>query len=470
MSPKPTASPTASTGVNSPLQAPPTERQLATEPRSSPALTLGAALLGFALITLDASVVNVALPAIGGDLGGGMSGLQWVVDAYTLAFAALMLSTGAFADRVGPAKAYALGTVVFTLASAGCGLAPDLGMLIGARVVQGVAAAVVLPASLALVRQAYPGPRRRARAVALWAAGGSVAVALGPVAGGALTTLWDWRGIFFINLPLGLVALALTARAPRAERRPAPLDLPGQLAAVVALAALAFAVIEQGTVGIVAGTVAAVAGAAFWVIERRVVHPVVPLGLFRSRAVVVAVAGGAAASVAFYGVVFVFSLYFQRVRGASVLTAGLMFLPMTALIPVTNVLSGKLSNRYGPRMPILTGQLLSLTGLLMLLPADEHTPALLAAFLLVPLALGCAIAIPALTAAMLEALPPERAGLAAGVLNAGRQVAGALSIAVFGSLVTGPAGFVPGLRVSLLLAAALFAVATASTLRLRHRG
>ncbi|MCX5383174.1 MFS transporter [Streptomyces sp. NBC_00083] len=456
--------------ANPTLQAPPAGRELTPKPRSSPALTLGAALLGFALITLDASVVNVALPAIGGDLGGGMSGLQWVVDAYTLAFAALMLSTGAFADRVGSAKAYALGTVVFALASAACGLAPSLGVLIGARVVQGVAAAVVLPASLALVRQAYPEPRRRARAVALWAAGGSVAVALGPVAGGALTTVWDWRGIFFINLPLGLAALALTARAPRAERRPAPLDLPGQLAAVVALAALAFAVIEQGAVGMAAGAVAVAAGVAFWLIERRVAHPVVPLGLFRSRAVVVAIGGGAAASVAFYGVVFVFSLYFQRVRGASALTAGLMFLPMTVLIPVTNVLSGKLSNRYGPRVPILAGQLLSLAGLLVLLLTDGHTPALLAAFLLVPLALGCALSIPALTAAMLEALPPERAGLAAGVLNAGRQVAGALSIAVFGSLVAGPAGFVPGLRLSLLLACALFAAAALATLRLPARG
>ncbi|MFC4957989.1 MFS transporter [Streptomyces mauvecolor] len=456
---------------NTALQAPPADRQLTPRPPRgpSPALTLAASLLGFALITLDASVVNVALPAIGDDLGGGMSGLQWVVDAYTLAFAALMLSTGAFADRIGSAKAYALGTVVFTLASAACGLAPNLDVLIGARVVQGVAAAVVLPASLALVRQAYPDPARRARAVALWAAGGSVAVALGPVAGGALTTVWDWRGIFFINLPLGLAALALTARAPRTERRPAPLDLPGQLTAAIALAALAFAVIEQGTVRVVAGAVAVAAGVAFWLIERRVAHPVVPLGLFRNRTVVVAIGAGAAASVAFYGVIFVFSLYFQRVRGESALTAGLMFLPMTALIPVVNVLSGKLSNRYGARVPMLAGQLLSLVGLLVLLLADEHTPTLLAAFLMVPLALGCGISVPALTAAMMEALPQERAGLAAGVLNAGRQVAGALSIAVFGTLVAGGGGFVPGLRTSLLVAAGLFGLSALGTLRLRAR-
>ena len=304
---------------------------------ASPALTLTAALLGFALITLDASVVNVALPAIGSALGAGMSGLQWVVDAYTLAFAALMLSTGAFSDRAGASRAYALGITVFTLASAACGLAPTLPALIAARVVQGAAAAVVLPASLALVRQAYPDPARRARAVALWSAGGSVTVALGPVAGGVLTTAWDWRGIFFINLPLGAAALALLVRAPRSARRPAPLDLPGQMTAVVALTALTYAVIEGGRPS---AAVAGAAAAAFVLIETRQPHPVVPLALFRDRNVTVAVAAGAACSVAFYGVVFVFSLFFQQVQHHSALYAGLMFLPMTGLIGVTNLAAG----------------------------------------------------------------------------------------------------------------------------------
>lgn len=161
----------------------------------SPGLTLAAALLGFTLTCLDASVVNVALPSMESSLGGGTTGLQWVVDAYTLAFAALMLSTGALADRAGATRTYALGITVFALASAACGFAPNLPVLIGARVVQGVAAAVMLPASLALVRQAYPDDAaKRARAVALWTAGGSAAVAVGPVAGGLLITAWDWRG------------------------------------------------------------------------------------------------------------------------------------------------------------------------------------------------------------------------------------------------------------------------------------
>ncbi|GGS99552.1 MFS transporter [Streptomyces cinerochromogenes] len=434
------------------------------QPSTSPALTLAAAVLGSGLITLDATIVNVALPAIGSSLGGGMSGLQWVVDAYTLAFAALMLSTGAFADRAGASRAYAVGVALFTLASAACGLAPTLPVLIGARVVQGAAAAVVLPASLALVRQAHPDPARRGRAVATWAAGSSTALALGPVAGGALTTSWGWRGIFFVNLPLGLAALVLLVRTPRSERRPAPLDLPGQATAVLALTALTFAVIEGGTTGLAAGAVAVAATAVFVRIEARRPHPVVPLGLFRDRAVRVAVAAGVACSVAFYGTIFLFSLFFQQLQGRSALAAGLLFLPMTGLIPVTNVMAGKLAGRHGPRLPLLLGQALTVAGLLALLAVGTRTPAVVAAVLLVPPAVGVALAIPTLTAVMLDAVPPERAGLAAGVLNAARQVSGGLGIAVFGALVTG--GFTTGMRTSLLLGAALFVPALALSFRL----
>ncbi|MER5507409.1 MFS transporter [Streptomyces sp. NPDC002766] len=440
--------------------------ELTTEARkSSPSLTLTAALLGFALICLDASVVNVALPAIGSSLGGGMAGSQWVVDAYTLPFAALMLSTGAFADRSGASRAFALGTGVFTLASMACGLAPNLPALIGARVVQGMAAAVVLPASLALVRQAFPEPARRARAVATWAAGGSAAVALGPVVGGLLTTAWDWRGIFFVNLPVGALILALLVRAPRSERRPAPLDLPGQATAVVALTGVTFAVIEGGTAGLAALAVALLAGVAFLRIEARSPHPVVPLGLFRERTVAVAVAAGSAVSVAFYSVVFVFSLFFQQVQGLSALRAGLAFLPMTGLIAVTNVIAGKLAGRYGARVPMLVGQALAVAGLLALLYVDAGTSSVVTAVLLVPLALGCALTVPPLTAAMMDAVPVERAGLAAGMLNAARQVAGGLGIAVFGSLVG--SGFAAGMRVALLISAGALVLTGAATSRLR---
>ncbi|MFD8914062.1 MFS transporter [Streptomyces sp. NPDC059575] len=437
------------------------------EQRTAPALALAAALLGSALITLDASIVNVALPAIGSGLGGGLRGLQWVVDAYTLPFAALMLSTGAFADRAGASRAYGIGIAVFTLASAACGFAPDLAVLTGARVAQGAAAAVVLPASLSLVREAYADAARRARAVAVWAAGSSTALALGPVVGGVLTTAWSWRGIFFVNLPVGAAALLLLLRVARSERRPAPLDLPGQALAAVTLTGLTFAVIEGGTTGMAALAVAVVAAVLFVRVETRRAHPVVPLGMFRDRAVRAAVAAGAACSVAFYGVLFVFSLFFQQVQGRSALYAGLMFLPMTGVIAVTNLVSGKLTGRYGPRVPMIAGLALSVLGLLGLLGVGTATPTVAAALLLVPLALGCALAIPALTAVMLDAVPAGRSGLAAGVLNAARQVSGGLGIAVFGALMAG--GFVTGLRAGLAVCVAALLVALALSFRLAGR-
>lgn len=448
----------------------------------APALTLAAALLGFSLTSFDASAVTIALPSLGGRLGGGMSGLQWVVDAYTLAFAGLMLSTGALADRIGAARAYGYGLGAFLFASVGCALAPSLGWLIGARIAQGAAAAVVLPASLSLVRRAYSDPARRARAVALWATGGSVAVAFAPVAGGALTTAWGWRGIFFANLPVGLAALALLlrrARALRAGGAPAdtvpggaaagraPLDLPGQVTAVLALVGLSFAVIEHGLPRWIALGVAVAALLVFLRVESRTERPVVPLGLLRERTVVIGLIGGCASSVAFFGLVFVYSLFFQQQQGHSALWAGLLFLPMTSLIAATNVVAGRLTARFGPKPPMLAGQSLAVVGALLLLTTGPDTPSLLLSFALVPLALGCALSVPALTSAVMDAVPAERAGVAAGVLNSARQNAGGLGTAVFGSLVA--TGFTAGLRTSLLLSAAAMAVAALATTRLRTR-
>ncbi|MBO0517608.1 MFS transporter, partial [Streptomyces beijiangensis] len=198
-----------------------------------------------------------------------------------------------------------------------------------------------------------------------------------------------------------------------------------------------YAVVGGGVAGAVAGVVAVLSLVAFLVIESRHPHPLVPLGLFRNRTVSVAVAVGAANSVAFYGVIFVLSLFFQQVRGGSALSAGLMFLPMTALIPVVNILAGKLAGRYGFRVPLLAGQLMAVAGLLVLLLVSADTSGPVLALSMVPMAIGVALTIPPLTTAMLEAVPEERAGLAAGVLNAGRQVAGGLAVAVFGALVAG---------------------------------
>ncbi|MFI6792975.1 MFS transporter [Nonomuraea sp. NPDC050383] len=444
--------------------------------RGGSPMVLGAALLGFFLISLDALIVTVALPDIGRSLGGGMSGLQWVVDGYALMFAALMLSAGALSDRIGARRAFGGGLVLFALTSAACGFAPNLGVLVAARLVQGAAAAVMMPASLALVRQGFPDQARRARAIAVWTVGGAVAVAVGPVLGGALTASVGWRWIFFVNLPAGLLALALLSRVPASPRLPARLDAVGQVTAVVAMGALTYGVIEGGAEGfgrplVVASLlVAAVAAAAFLAAQARGAHPMLPLPLFRSRVVVVSVVVGFMLNAAYYGGVFNFSLYFQQERGESALHAGLMFIPMTALVAVVNLASAKLAGRFGPRVPIVAGQLVGTAGLAALTTVGAHTDVWAVAALMVPVGLGGALAVPALTAMLLDAVPPERAGTASAVLNTARQVGGALAVAIFGALLAGADTFLTGMRWSMLLAAAGLVLTAAATLALPRGG
>jgi MFS transporter, DHA2 family, methylenomycin A resistance protein len=426
------------------------------------------------MLSLDATAVNVALPGIGRTLGGTTAGLQWVVDAYTLMLAALLISAGALSDRFGARRLFGIGLAAFMIASAGCGLAPALGLLIGGRAIQGSAAAVMLPASLALVRQAFGDPVRRAKAIAQWSVGGAVAIAAGPVAGGVLTSAVSWRAIFFINLPAGLMTLVLVARAPRSPRRAVPLDPAGQVTAIAGLAALTFGIIEGGASGfgrpLVLGCLllAAAAMAAFVLAEARAVHPMVPLRIFRSRTVTVCVAIGFAINVAFYGLIFVLSLYFQRILGEPAVTAGLMFLPMTALLSSANLTSAKVAARFGPRLTIWTGLAVSALGMLALLACIGPDRLLLTAAM-VPAGLGLGFALPSLTVMLLDAIPADQAGLAAGMLNSSRQIGGTLAVAVFGVLVSHHADFVSGLRGSILIGAVMLLAATAAALTLPVR-
>ena len=432
---------------------------------------LTAALLGFFMISLDATAVNVALPAIGRSLGGATSGQQWVVDGYTVPFAALLISAGAVSDRLGARPVFGWGLVVFAAASAGCGLAPGLPVLIAARVVQGGAAAVMLPSALALVRQAFAEPAARARAVAVWSAGGAAAIAAGPVLGGILTSTAGWRTIFFVNLPVGTAALVLLLlRAPRSPRLAAPLDLAGQLTAVLGLAALAFGVITGGSGGfarpsvLTALVVAALAGGCFLVVESRAARPMVPLALFRSPVVITCVGTGFSINTAFYGVAFVLSLYFQRVLGEPAITAGLLFLPMTGLLTVANLMSARVAARWGHHVPVRAGLGLGTLGMLLLAFARGRTGLEVA---LVPAGAGLGFALPSLTFLLLDSLPPAQAGLAGGLFNAGRQTGGALAVATFGTLVSG--SFLAGMRVSMLISAALLLFSTAAAVAVLRR-
>ncbi|MFI6595593.1 MFS transporter [Nonomuraea sp. NPDC050536] len=426
-------------------------------------VVLAATSMGLAVVQLDVSVVNVAIKPIGASLGGGVAALQWVVDAYTLAFAALILTAGSLGDRFGARRVFVAGFAVFTLASAACALAPDVTALIAARALQGVGAAALASCSLSLLTHAYREPAARVRAVALWAAGASTALAAGPVAGGALIATLGWPSIFFINLPIGVAGISLTLRyatdPPRRDGR-AAVDPWGQVTAGVALTALAGAAIEAGARGLtdplVLGgfAVALVSGALFVIAERRTPHPMLPLRLFAVSRFALPVAIGLLVNVAFYGLIFVFSLFFQQEQRLSPLETGLMFTPMLGAIVAANITAARLARRVAPRALIVTGALLLAAACLGMLPITASTgPAVLAAaFALEGFGLG--LVVPVMTATLMSSVDHTRSGVAAGTLNASRQTGSLLGVAAFGSLAAETA-LVDGLRAALLISAVL---------------
>lgn len=346
-------------------------------------------------------------------------------------------------------------------------------MLVGARLVQGAGAAVIVPSSLALIREAFPDPGRRAKAISIWALGGSVGSAAGPVAGGFLSQV-DWRLIFFINLPVGLVALFLLLRARRSPRsQKAPFDWSGQISAVVAMGALTFAAIEVGSVGIgapqvLASLVLAVGGIAVFVVaQARGRHPMVGPALLQDRTMVLSSAIGFALNVGFYGMIFLLSLYLQQAKGMSAPATGLAFVPMTLLTASVSPTAAWFAARFGARMPVIAGQVTMAAGLVLLalVPATAPTWFLIAA--MIPVGAGGSLAVPALTALLLDHVAPGRAGTATGVLNTSRQVGGALAVAVFGALISEPDHLSGGLRTSLFIAAAAVLCTTAARFLLR---
>ncbi|SNB77642.1 MFS transporter, DHA2 family, methylenomycin A resistance protein [Arboricoccus pini] len=421
--------------------------------------------LGFAVVLLDVSVVNVALDAFRDGFSASVVGLEWIVNAYTLTFAALLLMAGALGDRFGARKIFLAGFVLFTLASLACGLASTLTALIGARIVQGAGAALLVPNSLSLIRHAFPDHEQRSRALGLWSATGGIALAAGPLAGGLLVAHFGWRSIFLINLPIGLIGLTMTLRfAPpcpaHAQRK---LDVPGQTAAFVALAALAIALIEAGNLGwthprIVGALLTAVVGTlAFVAIEAKQADPMLPLALFRSRDFKIASVSGIFVNFAYYGLIFVFSLFFQWQLKLTPEQTGLAFLPMTVVLMLANIIASRLITRLGARRLMVAGQALAALGYLLLIPAlvaDSY------AMLIVPMlmaASGIALVVPTMTNITLSSVDPSRSGIASAVLNTARQVGGMLGVAVCGYLIrdTAPSAFAHGIQLSLLAAVAL---------------
>jgi MFS transporter, DHA2 family, methylenomycin A resistance protein len=437
-------------------------------------LTLGAMSLGYGVVQLDVTIVNTALQSIGAELHGGIAGLQWIVSTYTIAFAALILTAGALGDRLGARRVFMAGFAIFTLASLACALAPTMGALIGARALQGIGAAVLVPNSLALLNHAYPDARERGRAVAIWAAGASAALTAGPLAGGVLVALAGWRSIFLVNLPIGLGALWLSWRyAPETPRSPGrQLDLTGQVLAVAALAGIAAAIIEGGARGwgnalVLSGFALALAlGVLFVLQESRVAQPMLLLALFRQRLFSLMSAGGLLVNIAFYGLIFVLSLYFQQVNHLSPLATGLAFLPLMGAVLPLNLLAPRVSERLGALRTIAIGASVTALGCLALLIIEPGTPYRMLCAQLFVMGAGLGLLVPPLTSELLGSVEKNRSGLAAAVLNSARQTGSVLGVALFGSLLGGSGAFVAGARTALAIAAALLLLTAAGTVLL----
>ncbi len=446
----------------------PTRNMDRSRPRPTASLTWVtlAASFGFSIGQLDVTIVNVALPRIGHELGMPLSGLQWVVDAYVLAFAVVLLLAGTLCDRFGARRAYRFGLAGFAVASLACGAAQGPWQLIAARAAQGLAVALLVPPSLSLINHACAGqPHRRARAIAAWTAAGGMSIALGPVLGGMLLQGFGWRSIFLVNLPLCAAGLAMTLRVPETPRAHGrSLDLLGQLLAMLSLGGCITAVIEWRTLGaahplVWGGALAAVvAGLGFVWSQTRLAQPMLSLELFRIPDFSAAIAYGMTMNFTYYGMLFVLSLFLQNVHHYSAMQAGWAYLPLTGMLFIGNVLSGRVVDRFGLRLPMVLGAALDALGFLLLAQLDQDSSfaAMLPAFVLIPAGMG--LAVPAMTTALLGSVEHTRSGMASAALNAARQAAGAIGVALFGALAAGSgAQFVHGMRGAALVSVVLLA-------------
>ncbi|MGW5659994.1 MFS transporter [Streptomyces sp. NPDC003758] len=430
----------------------------------APLLTVCA---GYFMVILDVTVINVAVPVIGRELSASLTGIQWITDGYTLVFAGFLLTGGALGDRLGNRRVFCWGVAVFTVSSAACALAPSAPFLVASRLVEGLGAALIVPGSLALLQQAYPGPAARSRAFGLWGSMAGVAASAGPLLGGLLVSTVGWRWVFLINLPVGVVCLVLTlryvARSPRRTAR--ALDWPAQCAVVAAVALLTAALNEAGRRGwsdpaVLAGVGLAVSAAvAFAVRERLARSPALPPSLLRSRAVSGGAAIGLLFNFGFYGMLFTASLEFQHRRGFSALGTGLALFPAVAMTMFASVLSGRLTRRTGDRPLVISGMLLAALG-----PAgwaaagnDPAYPLLVAPMMAA--GFGTSFALTGSTATVMGAAPPAYSGAASALFNTTRQIGSATGVALGGSLLATAADYGAGLRTSMAIGALAYLAA-----------
>ena len=434
--------------------------------------TLAAVSFGLFMIMLDNTVVNVALPSIQRDLGTDLSQLQWIVTGYALTFAALMLIGGKVADAYGRRLIFVLGIAVFTTASLWCGLAGSGDELIAARVLQGVGAALMNPATLSIIAATFP-PHQRGTAIGIWAGTSALALAIGPLVGGLITEHLDWSWIFFVNIPVGILAVVASFLFIDESRDSTHvrLDLPGLATSALGLFALTYALIEANTYGwdsariLGAFAVAGVALVSFVLLERYQRDPMLPLDLFRSGTYTGANLVVLLVALAMFGVFFFLSLYMQNILGYSAVQTGAAFLPMTILIILIAPIAGRTSDRIGSRGLMTAGMILIAVQLLYFsrLGLDASFWNLLPAFLIG--GVGMSLTMTPSAAAATRSVNVDKAGVGSAVLNASRQIGGSLGIALIGAIMAieaggerTPAAFVEGLQSALLVAAGVAAL------------
>jgi EmrB/QacA subfamily drug resistance transporter len=414
------------------------------ENRKTKLFTLGTMCFGLFMVMLDNTVVNLALPTIQKQLGSGISGLQWIVDAFILLLAALMLTGGTLGDLYGRKRAFMSGMAVFTAGSLLCALAPSIPVLIAGRMVQGVGAAVMMPSTLSILTNTFQDPKERAQAIGMWAGVSGIALALGPAVGGIMVDAFGWESIFYLNVPIGLIALAIAARLVPESKSPEgrALDLVGQALAIVGLGTLTYAFIEANTHGwgsvliISLFVVAAVVLTAFVLWERRTGSPVLQLGFFKNVTFSGANLVGLLVSFGFFGGLLYLSLFMQSVQGFTPTEAGVRQLPSTLAVMVVAVLSGRIAGRIGARAPMTVGMLILGGGILSFLTVETTTPYSHYWWILAVVGVGGGLVMSPLTTAVMSTVPVARAGMASATTNTMRQVGGVFGIAVLGSILS----------------------------------
>jgi EmrB/QacA subfamily drug resistance transporter len=451
--------------------------------------TLGAVAFGLFMIMLDNTIVNVALPAIEHSLHMSIASLEWIVTAYALTFAALLITGGKLGDMFGRRRMFIVGLVVFTLASLACGLAPSAGFLIGARAAQGIGAALMNPATLSIITATFP-PKQRGQAIGIWAGVSALALAIGPLLGGLIVDNINWHWIFYVNVPVGIVGIVVSyffITESRDTTHEQSIDLPGLVTSGASLLALSYALIEGNRhgwtspeiLGLFAG--AAVLLAAFILLEMRQRLPMLDLSLFKIGSFVGANLVAMLVSLGMFGVFFFVSLYVQNVLGYSPTKAGAIFLPMTILIILVAPIAGKLSDRIGSRWLMGAGMTIVGVSLLLYQRIGLHTGfwSLLPQLMLG--GLGMALTMSPMTSAAMSSVPVDKAGVGSGVLNSFRQMGGSLGIALMGAILlsyehpttskqVASQQFVDGLHAALLVSAVIaFAAAAVAIVLVRTK-